>query len=143
MDFEKAFDTIEHEALWTVLADQSVDVAYIDLLKTLYRKQTATVVAGTESRVFTLQRGVKQGDPISALLFICVMEAIFRTLKIKWQSLNTRRKGQYYGLVIDEPQQLLTNLRFADDVLSIVFCKRDVATKIADLRNEACKYWWP
>jgi len=63
VDFEKAFDTVEHDALWKVLNEQGVEPAYINLLRKLYKNQTATVLAGTESRAFTLGRGVKQGDP--------------------------------------------------------------------------------
>lgn len=117
VDFEKAFDTIEHDALWQVLVDQGVDTAYIDLLMALYANQTASVSAGTQSRSFVIERGVKQGDPISTLLFIAVMEAIFSNLENKRQQLNTRRTGAYYGLIIDDPKDPLTNLRFADDVL--------------------------
>ena len=60
VDFEKAFDTVEHAALWDVLRDLGVDEAYISLLRKLYRHQPAIVVAGTVSRRFDLTRGVKQ-----------------------------------------------------------------------------------
>ena len=60
---------------------------------------------------------MKQGDPISPLLFLAVMEVIFRRLKTTWNKLNSRRSGNYYGLVIDSETDPFTNLRFADDVL--------------------------
>eukprot|EP00973_Karenia_brevis_P048701 6757970-Karenia_brevis.AAC.1 len=70
VDYEKAFDSVEHAALWKVLNQSGISSGYIELLKILYDHQTATVMAGVESRAFPLERGVKQGDPISALLFI-------------------------------------------------------------------------
>eukprot|EP00959_Pyramimonas_sp_CCMP1952_P173324 3621816-Pyramimonas_sp.AAC.1 len=87
------------------------------MLKRLYAKQSACVTAGTKSRMFDIFRGVKQGDPISSLLFVVVMEAVFRKLKVRWANLNHKRCGSYYGMVIDSPGDPLTNLRFADDVL--------------------------
>ena len=90
VDFEKAFDSIEHEALWQVLPDQGVDDDHIDFLTVLYNNQTACVTAGANSRDFPVGRGVKQGDPISALLFIDVMKTIFRNWKQKWNTLNKR-----------------------------------------------------
>ena len=78
-----------------------MSAAYVDLLKTLYYDQTASVIAGAKSRDFSVWRGVKQGDPISALLFIAVMEAIFRNLKKKLHKANLRRRGGYFGMVID------------------------------------------
>ena len=87
-----------------------------------------------------LQRGVKQGDPINALLFIAVMEAIFRKLKTKWNKLNTSRKGQYYGVVVDSLLDPSMNLRFADDVLMFSANKTDAAKMIVDLNKETKKY---
>ena len=68
------------------------------------------------------------------------MEAVFRSLKQRWNQLNSRRIGQYYGIVIDRPEDPLTNLRFADDVLLISSNRADVAKMIADLQAESSKY---
>ena len=95
IDFEKAFDTVEHDVLWEVLKEQGLHLDYIDIMKRLYDGQTAYVQAGAASRRFPLLRGVKQGDPVSALLFIAVMEQCFRSLKKRWKSPNRRRSGQY------------------------------------------------
>ena len=140
VDFEKAFDTVLHPRLWTVLEELSVETEYILLLKRLYACQSATVVAGQESRSFSILRGVKQGDPISGLLFISVMEIIFRSLKAKWNKLNSRRSGRYIGLVIDDPEDPLTNLRFADDVALFSTSRQDIAKMLGHLREEALKY---
>ena len=140
VDLEKALDTVEHEPLWKFLMDLGVHPAYVDLLKVLYKDQSVTVIAGCRSREFSLQRGVKQGDPISVLLFIAVMEAIFGKLKSKWQSLNSKCKLQYYGFVIDDPSDPLTNLRFADDVLLFGNSRADIGKMITELSREAKKY---
>ena len=68
VDFEKAFDTVEHDTLWKSLSEHGVQPPYINLLKRLYVRQGATVVAGERSRVFDISCGVKQGDPISSFL---------------------------------------------------------------------------
>ena len=98
VDFEKAFDTVEHTALWDALLELGGEAMYVDLLRVVYQDQAATVSAGLESRVFSLGRGVKQGDPISPLLFLAVMEVIFRRLKARWNKLNTTRSGAYLAL---------------------------------------------
>ena len=140
VDFEKAFDTVEHNSLWEALVELGIQPAYVNLLKILYRSQLATVASGAESRSFNLERGVKQGDPISSFLFIAVMEVIFRRLKTRWSHLNKRRSGQYFGMVIDDPVDPLTNLRFADDVLLVACSRTDVSKMITDLALEAAKY---
>ena len=140
VDFENAFDTVEHAPLWAALKELGVTEAYVDMLKVLYSSQTATVAHGANSRSFSLERGVKQGDPMSPLLFIAVMEVIFRRLKSRWNKLNHRRSGQYYGIVVDNKTSPLTNLRFADDVLLFAASPSDAAKMISDLDQEASKF---
>ena len=95
------------------------------------------MIAGVKSQSFPIERGVKQGDPISALLFIAVMEAILQRLKTKRHALNRQRKNQYIGLVVDDAEDPLANLRFADDVLLVASCKADIKKMIVDLKEEA------
>ena len=108
---------MEHGPLWAALAQQGVERGYIRVLQSSYAGQTATVLAGCESTSFEICRGVKQGDPINAVLFIAVMEAIVRRLKVRWQTLSQRSQVLPYGIVIDKHEDPLTNLRFADDVV--------------------------
>jgi hypothetical protein len=140
IDFEKAFDTVEHDALWKVLDEQGVHPGYVTILQHLYDNQVAYVSAGTASRQFGISRGVKQGDPISALLFVAVMEACFGNLKKAWNTANTRRTGHYFGLVIDDIADPLTNLRFADDVLLFAHSKHDIVKMIKHLRAESSRF---
>ena len=53
VDFEKAFDLVSHERLWTVMLEMGFPGHIVNLLINLYRKQKAKVrVAGTLSRGF-------------------------------------------------------------------------------------------
>ena len=61
-------------------------------------------------------------------------------MKKRWASLNERRTGHFYGMVIDDPLDPLTNLRFADDVLLIAASRGDVGKMIADLGKETATY---
>ena len=94
VDFQKVFDTISHESLWESLAEQNVPDMYIKLLRRLYQGQTGKVSCDRCSRSFNIERGTKQGDPISPILFNATLEKIMRAVKRKWQS----RK---YGLEIN------------------------------------------
>ena len=112
----------------------------MDILKRLYEEQVAVVDVGVQSRTFCLKRGVKQGDPISGLLFLAVVEVCFRKLREKWRSLNARRTGQYYGFVLESAGDPLTNLRFADDVLLIAQSRADARKMTEHLATEAAKF---
>ena len=113
IDFKKAFDSINHDKLWQALNEQHVPTAYITLLQSLYAQQNATVKTDQHSRRFNIERGVKQGDPLSSLLFNALLEHLFKRLKLHW---TTDRFGMQLGY---SATTRLTNLRFADDVLLI------------------------
>ena len=140
VDFEKAFDTVEHGPLWHALEELGVPPEYVNMLKLLYSKQESNVLACKDSRPFSLERGVKQGDPISSLLFLAVMECMFRRLKKRWHQLNQRRTGPFYGIVIDSELEPLSNLRFADDVILLASSRSDTKKMIIDLKNAAAQY---
>ena len=111
--------------LWRVLRDQQLLESYILLLRRLYDDQRAYVKTAVSSRWFCIGREVKQGDPLSALLVICVMEHIFRRLKDTWRKANARRKGPEFGIRPTPDGETLTNLRFADDCISFAQSRLD------------------
>ena len=74
MDLRKAFDTIDHSALFAGLRAHDVPEEYIHLIMMLYSKQTGTV---NDSKKFRMERGMKQGDILSALFFNCVLDIVF------------------------------------------------------------------
>lgn len=79
--FEKTVDTVEHSLLWQALLEEAVEPSYVQLIKKLYTSRTAMVCSGCESRQFSLQRGVEEGDPMAGLSFLLDMEALFWSLK--------------------------------------------------------------
>ena len=57
MDLRKAFDTVDHDALFTALGHHGVEPNYIVLLKKLYGTQIGRL---GQSRNFSIIRGVRQ-----------------------------------------------------------------------------------
>ena len=132
IDFQKAFDCIEHDAIWSALSKQGIEKEYIELLKRLYSDQSGQVSAvSVLSRAFPLQRGTKQGDPLSTLLFNAVLEDIFRDVRAKW-------KLKRYGLDMSVGiERFLTSLSFADDVLLVAASAKQLKVMVADLMRAA------
>ena len=79
LDFQKAFDTIDHHGVWASLLEQGVQTGYVKLLQKLYTGQTGRVRLDKLSKPFSIERGTKQGDPLSSLLFNAVLTAVFNT----------------------------------------------------------------
>lgn len=107
IDFSKAFDSVEHETIWTSLENQNMDPNVIRTIKNIYKNNVAQIKTESTGRKFKITRGVRQGDPLSPPLFSAVLEDIFQ--KMNWKT--------KYGIRICG--QLLNNLRFADDIVLI------------------------
>ena len=85
MDIEKAFDSLDHDFLIEVLQFFGFGEEFISWIKILLFKQESCIINnGTTTKYFNLKRGARQGDPISAFLFILCLETLF--LKIKQDS---------------------------------------------------------
>ena len=78
LDFSKAFDSIDHDAILRALKQQGVEDAYIHILQQIYSNQLALVKADAESFRFPILRGTKQGDPIPPILFNATVEGAMR-----------------------------------------------------------------
>ena len=134
IDFRKAFDTIDHNQLWQTLQNQNIPPPYIQLLQNLYTDQTATIRTDKQSRQFNLQRGVKQGDPLSSLLFNACLEDLFQQLKQQWSQKS-------YGIQLGTTNNTrLTNLRFADDILLLAPTLPQLTKQLCDLQQAAARY---
>ena len=82
IDFEKAFDSLNHNLLLAALEKFGFGFDFIDWIKILINKQESCVInGGRTTRYFNLERGTRQGDPISAYLFILVLEILFLLIK--------------------------------------------------------------
>jgi hypothetical protein len=132
LDVEKAFDRVHHTALFSALMQTTIDVRIVAALKKLYGEMKAFVCLGTgdESREFDVQRGVRQGDPLSSLLFNLVLEQVLAEVSIAWQ-----RRG--YGTNVGESVRgkRLTHIAFADDMTLMARSWTSLKRMLSSLRQ--------
>jgi hypothetical protein len=70
VDFSKAFDSVPRVPLWELLRVRVVDPHLLAMILDLYSSNTACVAVGnTRSAAFPMRTGVRQGCPLSPLLF--------------------------------------------------------------------------
>ena len=78
LDIEKAFDSVNHLFLITAQEKYGFKEDFIKWINILIRNQESCVVnGGTTTNYLKLERGTRQGDPISTCLFILVLEIAF------------------------------------------------------------------
>ncbi|KAA5648680.1 hypothetical protein F3G58_33390, partial [Pseudomonas aeruginosa] len=91
VDFNKA-DSLEHSYIWQALQSQGVEAKFIKILQNIYCGSVAPVRLEKTGRQFPIERGVRQGDPISPKLFTAVLENIFRN--INWEKNGININGE-------------------------------------------------
>lgn len=109
LDAEKAFDRLEWDYLWSVLEVFGLGKGFINMLRVLYRNPTASVMTnGVHSLPFNLQRGTRQGCPLSPMLFAMSLEPLAQLI----------RKENICSISVNYHKQHIS--LYADDILLFV-----------------------
>lgn len=83
LDQEMAYDKMEHDYLWRILSAYKIPELFISSVKSLYSDAYTTVYINgvASSTPFCVTRGVRQGDPLSCLLFDLATEPLAEMLQ--------------------------------------------------------------
>lgn len=117
VDLQKAYDTIEWRFLEDLLKALNFPNHFIKVIMACVTSASFTImINGTNHGYFTSSRGLRQGDPVSPLLFVICMEYLSRVLMYIGKKKNFKFHPRCAKLQ-------LNHLCFADDLM--VFCKGD------------------
>ena len=122
LDQEKSYDKIDHEYLWQILKEFRFPKEFIKLIKAISSKaRTSVMINGVIPSPIKVDRGVRQGDPMSCLLYNLAIEPLAEAM---------RASAKLKGIKIANHAKLITKM-FADDTL--VYLGKD--NKFKDLEN--------
>ncbi len=123
LDFQKAFDSIELNAIWNALETYGIDPSLIQLVKIIYAGGTSAIKVGTNTIPITIQKGVRQGDTLSPILFIITLQSALD--RVNWNN----------GINIEGKK--LGYLAFADDVVLLSRSLTDLQRMVQEM-TEKC-----
>ena len=121
-DFSQAFDTVNRDAIFSSLTEQNVPDKLIKLITlTMQQTKMKVKVNNNYSEWFETKTGVRQGDPLSALLFSVVLDSVVKNLEVRG-NITTRLK------------QICA---YADDIVIIGRTKQTLIDTFCKLKQEA------
>ena len=81
IDFADAFGSVKHEFIFETLSHFGIPEKYACLIEDLYKYSTFKVICGADlTKLFFIIRGTKTGDPLSALIFIFIIDRICKPM---------------------------------------------------------------
>ena len=110
VDFQKAFDSVSHKFLFKVLELFGFGQYFCSWVKTMYNGISSCVMnGGFSTGYFDIERGVRQGDPLSPYLFLLVIETMAHAL---------RNDKDIKGVEFDNSE--IRQILYADDMTMFV-----------------------
>ena len=127
VDFMKAYDSVDRSKLYHAMRCLEIPEKLIRLVKMTLNETINKVAAeGRTSEGFRVVKGVRQGDPLSTILFNLVLEAAFRDTGIPTE-----------GIVYQRKQQIIA---YADDIALITRSKRELESVFSKLERATRRY---
>lgn len=82
IDAEKTFDKLKWDYLTYMLDDTEIGDKFLNAVKQIYKDQSSMLIINNENtKKFSLNKGTKQGCPLSPLLFIFVLETLLNSIQ--------------------------------------------------------------
>ena len=130
IEYEKAFDCVDHNKLWKILKEMGIPDHLTCLLRNLYAGQETTVRTGHGPiGWFQIGKGVCQGCILSPCLFNLYAEYIMRN-----PGLDEAQAG------IKIARRNINNLRYADDTTLMAESEEELKSPLMKVKEESKKF---
>jgi ribonuclease HI/endonuclease/exonuclease/phosphatase family metal-dependent hydrolase len=129
LDQEKAYDRIDQEYLWNTMRAFKIPEITITRLKRIYESaRTQVMINGHKGDSFRVERGTRQGDPMSCIIYNIAIEPLAITLRA------SNLKGIRFS---EDIERVLTTI-YADDT-AITLSEDDDIKEVRKILETFCK----
>ena len=125
VDQEKAFDRVNHEFLYKTMRKFGIGDGFIQWVSNIYSNASSVLnINGFFSKQIPLKRGVRQGCPLSALLYVLIIEVLAIQLRLNPNIVGFKIGGEK-----------IVSAHYMDDATIIIKqnrCFKEVIKELAD-----------
>ena len=125
LDQEKAFDRVNHDFLFRIMEAFGIGQEFIHWIKKIYSNATTKIkINGHLSANIPLNRGVRQGCPLSSLLYVLVIEIL---------ALQLQANPNIVGFTVEGEK--IISLHYSDDAIITIKenkCFKEVIKELND-----------
>lgn len=121
LDLQKAFDSVGHGVVVDVLKKRGLPSEFVDYIKHIYGKAHTNLTFMRESKSVRIGKGVLQGDPLSPVIFNCIMDEALQVI------------DPVVGYPLGDSR--VSCLAYADDVILLGESKEGLQMQVNNLVN--------
>ena len=129
VDFEKAFDSVHRNSLWTVMMKYGIPHKLVQMVQTLNKDfQCAVIDESDMTDFFPVMTAVKQGCCMSGFLFLLMIDWVMR------QTVEGERTKFLWNFTT-----MLEDFDFADDIALLLSVMNHLQHKTIKLEDSASR----
>lgn len=136
LDIKGAYDNVDRGLLWHILEEEGIGSEFVGLLRAIYEDNKAHIT--WEGRTYTepvyIRRGLKQGCPLSPLLFTLYIRGMERRLEESGLGFDLSHRSN--GVLVE---QRIPGLMYADDIVLLADNAEELQ-KLADICGDEATY---
>ncbi|GKB29168.1 putative RNA-directed DNA polymerase [Tanacetum coccineum] len=112
VDFEKAIDSLNWSFLDSIMTQMGFSIKWKNWISACLNSSYASVlVNGSPTPEFKIEKGLRQGDPLSPFLFILAIKALNVVLE------EAKSRHFFWGIDVGSNRVHISHLQFADDAI--------------------------
>lgn len=112
VDFEKVYDCVSWKFLQSMMTKMGFGDRWCKWIDSCLKSSRISVlVNGSPTQEFEMERGVRQGDPLSSFLFLMVAEGLNIVIN------EAVHQGYFKGIKVGDNDVNLHHLQYADDTI--------------------------
>jgi len=129
IDFKKGFDSVGRDKLWTIMSSKGILTHLITIIQKIYMENIIRINAGdgVSDYIRVITQGVRQGCPLSPVLFNLYLDEVIRTWLMKLKTSTYFKELIFNTLLFADDQFIVSDTE--DNLQQAVYLLHRVSTE--------------